>query len=247
MALPVLNAPTHELTLTSTGETIQFRPFLVKEEKILLMALESNDEKEMMRSMKQIISNCIIEDIDIEKLPLFDLQYLFLQLRVQSVGDIVTLRFQHSNGKNSKGEECSHVQNVDIDISKIKPESIDGHDKKIQLTNDVGVIMSYPKIDLFQKLAEIEQEQNPNMIDSIIDIFIDSIEMIYQGDQVFYRDDHSKEELEDFISSLNNEQFEKIRNFFATMPFIRYFGEYTCDKCGCKENIVIQGIEDFFA
>ena len=162
MALPVLNAPTYELTLTSTGETIHFRPFLVKEEKILLMALESNDEKEMMRAMKQIISNCIIEDINIEKLPLFDVQYIFLQLRVQSVGDILTLRFQHNNGKNINGEECDHVQNFDIDIGKIKPESLEGHTKKIELTSDVGVTMQYPTIDLYQRLSEIESEPDPN-------------------------------------------------------------------------------------
>ena len=247
MALPVLNAPTHELTLTSTGKTIKFRPFLIKEEKILLMALESNDEDEMMRAMKQIISNCIIDDIDIEKLPLFDLQYLFLQLRVQSVGEIVTLRFQHTNGKNSKGEECSHIQNVDIDISKIKPESIEGHDKKIQVTDDIGVVMSYPKMDLYQKLAEIEQDQNPNMINAIIDIFIDSIEMIYQSDEVFYAEEHTKEEMHEFLNSLNSGQFNKIRDFFQTMPYLRHEFEYTCDKCGCSENVNLAGVEDFFA
>ena len=247
MALPVLNTPIHELTLTSTGETIKFRPFLVKEEKILLMALESDNENEMLGAMKQIISNCVINDIDIEKLPLFDVQYIFLQLRVQSVGEVSTLRFQHSDGTNSKGEECSHIQNIEINIGKIKPEALDGHNRKIQLTDDVGVVMEYPRIDLYQKLSELEKEQNPNMMDAVIDIFIDSIEMIYQKDETFYKDDHSKEELEEFLSSLNNEQFEKIRSFFGTMPYIRHYEEYTCDKCGCVENIVIQGIEDFFA
>ena len=117
MALPVLNAPTHELTLTSNGETIKFRPFLVKEEKLLLMALESNDDDEMMRAMKQLIKNCVLSDIDIEKIPLFDVQYIFLQIRCQSVGEEITLRFKHPDDKNSKGEKCEHIQDVKINLS----------------------------------------------------------------------------------------------------------------------------------
>ena len=109
MALPVLNAPTHELTLTSTGETIKFRPFLVKEEKLLLMALESNDENEMMSAMKQLITNCVLSDIDIETIPLFDIQYIFLQIRCQSVGEEITLRFKHPDDKNEKGETSESI------------------------------------------------------------------------------------------------------------------------------------------
>ena len=130
MALPVLNAPTHELTLTSTGETIQFRPFLVKEEKLLLMALESGDEKEMMRSMKQIISSCVMNEVSIDKLPLFDIQYLFLNIRSQSVGETSQLRFKHPDDTNSKGETCTHIQDVEINLKEIKPEAVKGHTKK---------------------------------------------------------------------------------------------------------------------
>ena len=148
MALPVLNAPTHELTLTSNGETIKFRPFLVKEEKLLLMALESNDDDEMMRAMKQLIKNCVLSDIDIEKIPLFDVQYIFLQIRCQSVGEEITLRFKHPDDKNSKGEKCEHIQDVKINLKEIKPEAREGHTTKIDLSPDIGVVMSYPNIDM---------------------------------------------------------------------------------------------------
>ena len=245
MALPVLNAPTHELTLTSTGETIQFRPFLVKEEKILLMALESNNENEMLKAMKQIISNCVIEELNIDKLPIFDIQYIFLKLRSESVGDRVTLRFKHPDNVNSKGDECNHIQEVEIDLSKIKPEKMDGHNTKIELDNNIGVVMSYPNIDMFAKFGNVED--GANAFEMILDIISNDIEMIYQGDDVFYKDDHTTDELKEFLGSLNNVQFEKIKSFYQTMPYLRHEFDYTCDKCGCSEHVSLNGIEDFFA
>jgi len=244
MALPVMNAPTHEMTLTSTGETIHFRPFLVKEEKILLMALESNDEKDMMNAMKQIISNCVIEDIDIEKLPIFDIQYIFLNLRSQSVGEKIQLKFKHPDNKNSKNEECEHIQEIELDISKIKPESKEGHNKKISLDSDIGIIMNYPNIDMFTKFNEFEE--HTNAIDTIFDVIIKDIEMIYQGENVFYAEDHTENELKDFLGSLNNKQFENIRNFYQTMPYLRHEFDFACDKCNCIEHVSLNGIEDFF-
>jgi len=244
MALPVLNAPTHELTLTSTGETIQFRPFLVKEEKILLMALESGDEKEMIRAMKQIISSCVMGEVDIDKLPLFDIQYLFLNIRSQSVGEKVKLHFKHPESTNSNNEKCEHVQEIEIDLKNIKPEILEGHSKKIDLTDDVGVTMTYPGFDMYDKMVALQDE---SAVDVIFDIISDSIEMIYKGDEVFYAEDHTKEELVEFLNSLSSGQFNNIRNFFQTMPYLRHEFDYTCSKCGCSEHVTLTGIEDFFA
>ena len=244
MALPVLNAPTHELTLTSTGETIQFRPFLVKEEKILLMALESGNEKEMIRSMKQIISSCVMGEVDIEKLPLFDIQYLFLNIRSQSVGENSILRFKHPDELNSNNEHCEHIQEIEIDLKGIKPEQLPGHNKKIDLTSDIGLTMSYPGFDMYDKIISLQDE---SALDVIFDIVSESIEMIYKGDEIFYAEDHTKEELYEFLNSLSTLQFNKIRNFFQTMPYLRHEFDYTCEKCGCKEHVVLTGIEDFFA
>ena len=244
MALPVLNAPTHEMTLTSTGETLQFRPFLVKEEKILLMALESNDDKEMIRTMKQIISNCIITEVNIEKIPLFDIQYLFLNIRSKSIGETSRLRFKHPSELNSKDEECKHIQDVEINLKDIKPKAIEGHTKKIDLTNDVGVTMEYPNLDMYDKIVALQDE---TAIDAIFDIIANSVEMIYSGEDVFYAADHTKEEVLEFLNSLSSIQFNKIRTFFQTMPYLRHEFDYTCDKCSCKEHVTLTGIEDFFA
>ena len=244
MALPVLNAPTHELTLTSTGETIQFRPFLVKEEKLLLMALESGDDKEMMRAMRQIISSCVMNEVSIDKLPLFDIQYLFLNIRSESVGQTSQLRFKHSDDINSKGETCTHIQDIEINLKEIKPEAVEGHTKKIDLTDDVGVNMIYPGFDMYDKIVKLQDE---SALDVIFDIISASIEMIYKGEEVFYAEDHTKEELIDFLNSLSSIQFNKIRNFFQTMPYLRHEFDYTCEKCECKEHVTLAGIEDFFA
>ena len=244
MALPVLNAPTYELTLTSSGETIQYRPFLVKEEKILLMALESGDDKEMMKAMKQIISSCVINEINVEKLPLFDIQYLFLNIRSQSVGETSQLRFKHPDETNSNGETCTHIQDVEINLKEIKPEAIEGHTKKIDLADDVGVTMTYPGFDMYDKIIALQDE---TALDVIFDIVSSSIEMIYKGEEVFYADDHTKEELLEFLNSLSSLQFNRIRSFFQTMPYLRYEFDYTCDKCGCSEHVTLAGIEDFFA
>ena len=247
MALPVLNAPTHELTLTSTGETIQFRPFLVKEEKLLLMALESGDDKEMMRSMKQIISSCVMNDIDVEKLPIFDIQYLFLSMRSVSVGEEIDLRFKHPDDLNSNKEECKHIQDVKINLKQIKPTSLEGHTKKIDLSDSVGVVMKYPGLDMYNRFNKFDNDEEVNAIDAVFDIMIDNIEMIYQDDSVFYTDDHTKEEMLDFLNSLNTKQFEDMRNFFQTMPYLRHEFDYVCDGCGCTEHVTLSGIEDFFA
>ena len=245
MALPVLNAPTHELTLTSTGETIQFRPFLVKEEKLLLMALESGDTNEMINAIKQIVSSCVITEINFDNIPLFDLQYIFLQLRSQSVGEVIQLRFKHPDDKNSKGETCDHIQDVEINIKNIKPEKLEGHTTKIQLTDDVGVVMKYPKFNFYNELSNVDESKDA--FDAIFKIMSNSIEMIYRGEEVFYSEDHTNEEITEFLGSLNTKQFETIREFFQTMPNLRHEFDYNCDKCGCKEHVILTGIEDFFA
>jgi hypothetical protein len=246
MALPVLNAPTHELTLTSTGETITFRPFLVKEEKLLLMALESNDDNEMMRAMKQLITNCVIGDIDIEKIPLFDIQYIFLQIRCQSVGEEIVLKFKHPEDKNEKGEECKHVQEVTINLNDIKPEAREGHTKKIELSNEIGVVMRYPNVDMLNIFAQTENTTD-GALDKIFEVITKNIEMIYQGEEVFYTDDHTQEELNEFLNSLSSKQFNMIREFFQTMPYLRHEFKFICEKCSCSENVNLSGVEDFFA
>jgi len=247
MALPKLDVIYHEMNIISKKETIRFRPFLVKEEKILLMALESGEEAEMVKATKQILNNCILnDDIDIEKLPLFDMQYMFLQLRAKSVGEISELKVRHPNGKNSLGDECNHMTDLRIDLSKIKPLINENHTPKIQLNDSVGISMKYPTLEILLKMENIDENEKSS-VESIFDIMADCIDFIYDKDEVYYSNEHSREELIEFISSLNTQQFNKIRDFFNTMPAMVHHESYICSKCGQKETLTFYGVESFFS
>lgn len=246
MGLPKIDSPVYEIQLSSIDRTVKFRPFLVKEEKLLLMAMESGNEVEMINAMKAIVSNCIInDDIKIENIPIFDLQYIFLQLRAKSVGEIINVTLRHPNNKNSKGESCDGVSEIEIDVNQIKPTAPSDHSKKIVLGNNIGVMMKYPTMNFYDKIVELEKS-NSDAITAIFEVILDGIDYIFQGDEIFYTNEYSKEELNDFINSLNNQQFTKIRNFFTTMPTISHKQSYICPKCKLQEEIVLQGVEDFF-
>jgi len=247
MALPTLDTPIYDIFLTSLDKTIKYRPFLVKEEKILLMAIESNDEKEMYDAMKTILKNCILEkNIDVESLPIFDVQFLFLQLRAKSVGEVAEVTLRHPNGENKKGEKCDGIQPIEINLNDIKPTVPKNHTKIIKLSDKIGVSMMYPTLDFFKKIDDM-QTQEKGVVESLFDSIANSIEYIYQGEEIFYANEHSKEELLDFLNSLNNAQFEELRNFFSSMPSIQHKETYTCPKCGSQEELTLSTVEDFFA
>lgn len=247
MTLPIMNTPTYTLELVSNNKSITYRPFLVKEEKILLMALEGGDEKEMINATKNIISSCVSsDDFNINNIPLFEIQYIFLQIRAKSVGNIVEVNLRHPNGKNKDGQNCDGIQTISIDLSEIKPKIPQGHSKKIQLTNDIGVVMKYPTMNFFEKLNKLD-EQNENAVNAIFEVITDSIDYIYQGENNYYSNEYSKEELTEFVNNLNSQQFEKIRNFFSTMPVISHEEKFKCSKCGSEEVLTLNGIDDFFA
>ena len=247
MALPTIDTPTYEIFLTSLDKNIKYRPFLVKEEKILLMAIESNNEKEMYDAMKTILKNCILEKvIDVESLPIFDVQFLFLQLRAKSVGEVAEVTLKHPNGENKKGEKCDGIQPISINLNEIKPIVPENHSKTIRLSEKIGVSMMYPTLEFFKKLDDM-QTQEKGVVESLFDSIANSIEYIYQGEEIFYANEHSREELLDFLNSLNNAQFEELRNFFSSMPSIQHKETYTCPKCGSQEELTLSTVEDFFA
>ena len=247
MALPTIETPIHDIFLTSLDKKIKYRPFLVREEKILLMAIESNDEKEMYEAMKTILKNCILEkNIDVESLPIFDVQFLFLQLRAKSVGEVAEVTLKHPNGKNKNGEECDGIQPININLNEVKPIIPENHSKVIRLSEKIGVSMMYPTLDFFKKIDDM-QTQEKGVVESLFDSIANSIEYIYQGEEIFYANEHSREELLDFLNSLNNAEFEELRNFFSSMPSIQHKETYTCPKCGSQEELTLSTVEDFFA
>ena len=233
MALPKIATPFYELKLPSTGETVKYRPFLVKEEKLLLMAMEGGKQKEIANVVKQIINNCVDGKVDVDTLAMFDIEYLFLQLRSQSVEDTVDV--------NIGCDKCAEKIGVKVDLKKVNvnfPE--ENQEFKIQLTSDVGLVMKYPTLDMMSGMKP-GAEASPEFVFDTISKCIDSI---YDEEQIY--NDFSKKELDDFIDSLPQEQFKKISEFFEKMPKLQHDINFTCPKCKKKNTATLVGLQDFF-
>lgn len=240
--LPKIDVPVYETTLISTGKPIKFRPFLVKEQKIFLMASQSDDAKEVVNAIKQVIRNCIVDDVDIDKLPTFDLENLFLQLRARSVGEKLELNYVCNNPQVTAGGEskaCGGKIKLFVDLLDIKPTVDPEHDKKIQLTPKLGIVMKYPNFEILNSLSIQSQSD-------LLKIIIACIDYIYDDDQIYYAKDTSESELVEFIESMQQSDIAKIQKFFETMPKISKELDFQCSKCGYRENIVVEGIQNFF-
>ena len=244
--LPKLDVPIYELDLPLSKKKVKFRPFLVKEEKILLMAMESETDESTLLAIKQIIGNCCLsEDVDIETLPITDLEYFFLNLRARSVNEVVELEYKCNNKvKDEKDEEkdCGNVVRLEVNVLDIKPEVSENHSTKVALTPTMGVVMKYPSF----KVVENNEKDEGGEIEKLMNILVNCIESIYTEDSIFYAKDVTKQELSDFVESLTKEQFAKIQHFFESMPKIKKELDFTCKKCGYHENITVEGIQSFF-
>lgn len=243
MALPKIATPIYETNLISTGKSVRYRPFLVKEQKLFLMAAQSDDAKEVINTIKQVLNNCILsEDIKVNTLPVFDLEHLFLQIRARSVGEVVNLKYTCNNDvPNEEGgtKKCGGSVKIDLNLLEIEPTKNASHSNKIELTDKMGIVMKYPNFDMVQKL-NIQNESD------LLDIVIACVDYIYDEDQVYYAKDTPKKELEEFIESLQQSDMEKIQFFFQTMPKLSKRFEFKCGKCGYSEDVNIEGVQNFF-
>tara|TARA_Y100000310_G_scaffold120642_1_gene119414 strand:+ start:843 stop:1547 length:705 start_codon:yes stop_codon:yes gene_type:complete len=233
MTLPTMNIPTYELEVPSTKKKLAYRPFLVKEEKILLMAMEEDKESQLNRALKQVVNNCTFEKIKVDKLPLFDLEYIFLRIRAKSVGEVTKLSLLCQDD----GE--TYVP-VEIDLEEIEVEFQEGHTTKIELTEDVGIIMSYPTFEFLDlNIAEAD-------VNTLFTLIGNSIHQIYEGETVHERADFNKKELKTFLESLTSEQFKKVQNFFETMPRLRHTIEIENPKTKVMNSVTLEGLQAFF-
>ena len=231
MALPKLNIPTHRLTLPSTGDEVKFRPFLVKEQKLLLMAQQSDSEKETIDSMIQVIENCT--SLNVTNLPVFDVEYLFLKIRAKSVGDIIQLNLLCPD------DGITYV-NTTLDLNDVEVQIDETHKNIIDITDDVKMIMKYPQISDVQ-FTEI----NPNEVSRIFQMLKKCILEVHNGDEIINSIDMKTEEISDFVDSLNTEQFENVMQFFNTMPKVRHVVEVTNPKTGVKSEVLLEGLQSF--
>ncbi len=245
MALPRVASPTFELTIPSTGEKVSYRPFLVKEEKALLMAIEDGSVAAMSKAMNNIISDCTEGEIKIKDLAPFDIEYFFLQLRGKSVGDTVdlTLRKPRNLTCGEKLEDCTEKCEIQIDINDINVDSSKIIDSKIELTDTIGVKLNYPQFEIIQKFTGIEEDTSPEHIFELIN---ECIEYIWDGEEIYKAKDSTKKEINEFVESLSSGQFQKIRGFFDGMPKLKHDIMWKCPKCDKEAPMVLEGIDAFF-
>lgn len=237
MALPVNTTPIYTLTIPSTGTKVKYRPFLVKDEKALLIAQQSEDNIIMLDTVKEVIRSCVKDDIDVDKLASFDVEYIFTQLRAVSVGEIVELTFACDTCTDEKARAGVLINLQDLQVEK-KPE----HSPKIPLFGDVGIMMKYPTFDVLKK----QEGANPEDLDLMFEITVDCIDYIYDQEEVHYAKEQTKEDLMNFLNNLTSEQFDKIQEFFRTMPrLVKYF-KYTCPVCQKEHNKYLEGLSSFF-
>ena len=233
MSLPVINTPTYELVQPSTKETITYRPFLVKEEKILLLALEDTEEASLALALKQIINNCTFEKVKVDVLPLFDLEYMFLKIRSKSVGEVANLKLLC-------GDDEKTYADVEINLEDIEVEFPEGHTNMVTLNESVTMEMRYPTYELLGKGTEdLDVEKTFELIGTCI-------ERVHEGEQTYERTDWTSAELKTFMESLTSKQFKDVQDFFETMPKLSKEIEFTNPKTKKKNKLKLEGLQSFF-
>ena len=237
MALPKLTTPTYELEIPSTDEKIKYRPLLVKEEKILMMALESKSSGDITQAVKDIVSECTFNKVNIDLMPMFDVEYIFLNIRSKSVGEVSKLKILCPDDKKTYAD-------VELDLNKVNVQVGEDHTNKIELGNGMGMIMKYPSIDSF-KDSGIRDINASNMLEVISTCILQIFEE--EGKKVYDPKDQTKKELTDFIEQLNTKQFKDVQKFFDTMPKLKHEITVKNPKTKIESKITLSGLNDFFA
>jgi len=239
MPLPKIATPTYELVLPSTDETIQFRPFLVKEEKLLVLALESEDNKQITTAIKSVLKNCVLtKGIKVEQLPTFDIEFLFLNIRGKSVGEELEVNIVCPD------DEKTEVT-VDINLDDIQVQKSEEHNKQIKLDENLMMEMKYPSLDQFIKNNFDFNEKN--QMDQSFQLIASCIDKIYTEEEVWATADCTKKEVNDFLEQMNSGQFKLIETFFETMPKLSHVIKVTNPKTKVESDVVLEGLASFFA
>ena len=234
MALPTVDLPTHELEIPSNKKKIKFRPFLVKEEKVLLLALESGDEKNIRNAVLNLLKGCISSRIKLESLASFDLEYIFLNIRAVSVGEIIQMNI------TCQDDEKTQVK-YNLNITEAQVIFPEGHSNKIMLTDKLGVIMKYPSFDGF-----VQGQFTNNTEFDVINVIAESIDQIFEGEEVYDESTTTKKEFVQFVEGLTNQQLEKIQEFFETAPRLEHSFKVTNPNTGVESEYTLRGLASFF-
>ena len=238
MALPIIETQTYELTLPSADVKVKFRPFLVKEEKVLLQALESQEQKEIVNALKNIVSACTFGSLNVDELPTFDLEYVFLQVRAKSVGEVAKLKVLCPDDKTTYAD-------VEVDLSKVDVQVDDKHTNNIIIDENkkIGMILKYPTLNSVDPTTDFSKGVKT---ETLFEIIGNSIFQIYEGEKVYNASDYKKDELNKFIESLDSKSFTKVQEFYNTMPKLIHEIEVENPKTKVKSKVTLQGLTDFF-
>ena len=235
MALPIVNSSRYTTVIPSTGQQVDFRPYVVKEEKLLLIALESKSDKMIVKALKDVIQACVYDKIDMNKLTTFDLEHLFLQLRSKSVGEKIEVKL--------KCESCETSNEVVIDLNKTEIANLNQVEENIIMINDkIGVKLNY----VLMKDLEKETDSSNDSYESILNLIVNCTEMIFDDEKIYDKSNTSANEIKEFYESLYGEQFAKVSKFFENLPYLKYDLHYNCSNCGHKNEYEIKGLSSFF-
>ena len=247
MGLPQLTIPEYTLKLPSDGKEITYRPFLVKEEKLLLIAMESEDEEQILRATKRVIQSCVHQNLDVDNMPTFDFEYVFLWLRAKAKGEEINLKY--------KCPKCDGEIPLAINIEDVKIKKTKSHSTKIELTDNLGVVFKYPSLSLQFK---IDNHKFESEVEKIFTSVLSCIDFIYDAKETYSTKDHTEKELTDFLESLTDVQFQKLAKFFETMPILKHEAVLVCKNkikeegkkkekiCDFLELITLEGLQSFF-
>jgi hypothetical protein len=243
MALPKLEVPTYEIELPVSKQTLKYRPFLVKEQKVLLMAMEAGEPETIQNAVRDILQVCTLSPFDIDNTPIIDIEYYFLNLRAKSVGEISESRYRCNNivtKDDGTEKECGNTMTAKVNLTEIKPKQEVELDPNIQLNDNISIKMRYPVFSIMRDSAKLE------ITELTFKLIASCIEHIYDGEQFYYAKETPLEEMVEFVGNLNQEQFEKMEQFFNGMPKMTHTVKMKCSKCGFDHSFDVEGLENFF-
>jgi hypothetical protein len=239
MALPKIDVPTYEIELPLSKKKVKYRPFLVKEQRNLLMAMESEDSSSVHNAIRDILNNCTLSEVEIDKLPIIDIEFYFLHLRAKSVGEIVDLKYRCNN--KVEGEDCNNLMETKLNLLDTKVDMNGEVSPEIQITDKLTIKFKYPEFGIVKDSMKYDE-----LSALTFNMIARSVEYIYDGEQFYYASEVPVEEMLEFIENLNQQQFEKVEKFFTNLPQLKEKIQMKCSKCGFEHSIDVEGLESFF-
>lgn len=245
--LPAVQTPIYEATFPSNGKKVQYRPFLVKEKKLFLLVKEAKNIKDIVKTIKQILINCVLTPFDVDDLAIIDLEYMFVLLRARSQGEIIELDMICQNPitevATGNTQPCGTTSKMAINLLDVKIKNTEGHSNKIELTDTIGLVMKYPTF----AMSEILDREFTNSAE-VLDLVVDSIDYIYDAETVYHTKNEKRDDLVKwFEDNISEAMFDKVKVFFDTVPRVVGEAQFHCDRCGYEEKVELQGIQDFFS